>query len=132
MSFPNNGNIYLPGTIQIPSGGLITAITNAQQAVITININPLTEANTYIPGQLVRLTVPVNYGMFQANNVTTQIQSISGDQLTVDLNTINFDPFVLSSTGTTPASLAPAGSRNLAYSNSTNQIAFQCLNNIGN
>ena len=128
-------NQYLPGVIQIPSSLMITAITRSFPMVITVAIgNTTTEANTYIPGQNVRLNVPYPYGMFQANGLVGTITSIAGSDFTLNLDSSGFDAFVIPSgiTIEQPASIAPFGSRNLQYSNSTNDVAFQSLNNIGN
>lgn len=126
-------NVYLPGTIAIPSSLVITAITQSFPMVVTCVVNTVTEANTYIPGMLVRLFVPQSYGMYQANNLTGEILAVNGLNFTLNLNSSGFDPFVVPpSYGQQPASMAPAGSRNLSFSNSTGQVAFQSLNNQGN
>ncbi len=132
MTVPNNSNVYLPGVIQIPSALTITAITQAYPMVITFSVNAVTESDTYVPGQLVRLNIPYGYGMQQAAGMTALILDTSPTTLSVNINSTNYDPFSVPSTGTMPASLSPAGSQNLPFNNSTNQIAFQSLNNIGN
>lgn len=125
-------NIYLPGVTQIPSMLLVTDITQAYPAVLTFTV-PDTGSNTYREGQLVRLTVPKTWGMFQANGVTARIMSVDASTMTLDLNSTYFDAFVDGSeTSQTPASLSPAGSRNLEFSNTTLDVPFQSLDNIGN
>lgn len=126
-----SANVYLPGVIQIPSMLIITAITRAMPMVVTVSV-PSTGSNTYIVGQLVRLTVPYNYGMFQADNLTAQIISVNGLDLSLDVDSSGFDAFVIPLTGEQPASLAPAGSRNIQFNNTTDTVGFQSLNNIGN
>ena len=129
-------NIYLSPVIQIPSSLQITAITQASPMVVTATIaNTFTEANTYIVGMSIRLQVPYNFGMFQANNLVGTITAISGLQFTLNIDSSQFDKFVVpaaSSTIPAPATLAPYGSRNLQYNNQTGQVPFQSLNNIGN
>lgn len=126
-------NQYLPGVIAIPSSLVITAITQSYPMIATIVVNSVTEANTYIAGQLVRLFVPYTYGMFQANGLTGQILAVVGSTFAIDIDSSSFDPFVIPALNAAqPASLAPAGSRNLAFSNLTDQIGFQSLNNQGN
>lgn len=102
--------------------------------VITVAIgNPISEANTYIPGMAVRLFVPITYGMFQANNLVGTITTITGSNFTLNLDSSPFDAFVIPSGNVeTPASIAPFGSRNLQYDNTTGVVPFQNLNNIGN
>jgi len=125
-------NQYLPGVIQIPSMFLITAMTQSYPLSLNFTV-PSTGSNSYIPGQLVRLTVPKPWGMYQANGLTAKILSINTTTMLLDIDSTNFDQFVDgSASSVTPASLAPAGSRNLEYNNSTNDVPFQSLNNIGN
>lgn len=94
---------------------------------------PSTGSNTYIPGQLVRLTVPITWGMFQANGLVGKILSIASSKMTLNIDSTNFDAFIDGSASKdTPASLSPAGSQNLEFSNLTNEVPFQSLNNIGN
>jgi hypothetical protein len=133
MIVPNDSNTYLPGTIQIPSSIDIIAATNAYPMVVTLDVNDLTESNTYIPGQLVRLTIPITYKMFQADGLVVRVLEVNGSDLSLDVDSRQFDPFVLPAAGQQqPASLAPSGSRNLSLNNLTGQVPFQSLNNRGN
>src|ERR1700676_437094 len=119
---PNYQNTYLPPVIAIPSALEIIAITQANPAVITVTGNP-DQINTYIPGQVVKLNVPVTYGMWQINNMSSPILFANGPYITLNINSINFDPFVIPPAGSLgPATIAPSGSQNLAFSNNTNQI----------
>lgn len=130
---PNNANQYLPGVIQTPSSLVITGITNANPMVVTTIVNAVTEANTYISGQSVKLFVPINWGMFQANGLRPTILSVNGNQFSLNVDSTNFDAFVTPPTGSYgPPSLSPNGSMNLQYNNNTTQVPFQSLNNIGN
>lgn len=124
---PNNSNVYLPPVIQIPSALEITAITQANPMVITTSANT-DQINNYIVGQLVRLTVPQTYGMYQANGLIGQITLVNGSNFTLNIDSSGFDPFVVPSGNVQqPASLAPSGSRNLLT-----PTPFQSYNNIGN
>jgi hypothetical protein len=126
-------NQFLVGTIQIPSALTITAISQANPMVITATV-PKNASNTYIVGQAIRLNIPYNYGMYQANGLTLTITAISGLNFTVNVNSSGFDPFVVPGTGAEqPATFAPSGSRNLQYTNNTAlSVPFQSLNNQGN
>lgn len=125
-------NQYLPGVIQIPSSLLITSMTQAFPLTLTFTV-PSTGSNTYVIGQVVRLTVPKTWGMFQANGLMGQILYVDSSTMMLNIDSTNFDAFIDGSgSPETPASLAPAGSKNLEYNNSTNQVPFQSLNNIGN
>jgi hypothetical protein len=130
MTVPNNANTFLPICPVIPGALLITNITRTNPMVITY-ID--TDQNSYIVGQLIRLFVPSDYGMIQANGLTGQIIALGVDTFTVDIDASLFDAFVYPPTGNVqPASLSPAGSRNLQFSNFTNKEPFQSLNNTGN
>lgn len=128
-------NQYLKPVIIIPSSLLVTNITTSSPMVISVAIgNTTTEANTYIVGMAVKLFVPVSYGMYQANNLVGTITDISGLNFTLNLDSSQFDAFVIPPpTGETPASIAPFGSRNLTYDNQTaNTVPYMNLNNQGN
>ena len=125
-------NQFLPPVIAIPSTLLITGITNALPMVITFTI-PSTGANTYQLGQLVRLSVPRTWGMYQANGMTGRIMAIGSSTMTLNIDSSMFDPFIYNPTSNeTPASLAPSGSQNVQFNNTTMDMPFQSLNNIGN
>ena len=127
---PNNSNTFLPPTPVIPGFLFITNITTSNPMVITV-IDSV--ENTYIVNQCIHLCIPSSYGMVQANQLTGQIIAINGLNFSVDIDSTSFDPFISPATfQQKPASLAPAGSRNLEYSNFTNKVAFQSLNNRGN
>lgn len=132
MTYPNNANTYLPGTITIASSLDITAITQDYPMVVTVIVDGVTEANTYQEGQLVKLFIPFGYGMQQANGITARILSVDENDIYLDVNSRGFDPFSVPDTGEMPASLSPAGSRNLQFNNFTNRVPFQSLNNRGN
>lgn len=125
-------NPYLVGTIQIPSTLEITAITQAYPAVATVSVDDETASNTYQQGQLVKLTIPFGYGMQQANGLVVKVIGVSDSEVTLEMDTRAFDAFSVPASGEKPASMAPYGSRNLQYSNDTNRISFQSLNNRGN
>ena len=127
-----NANTYLPPTLVIPGSLLISNMTQSNRMVITIVDS---EVNSYIPGQLVFLTVPKPYGMVEANGLTAEILSINGLDFTTDINSTYFASFTIPPTLSKvekPASLSPAGSRNLVANNEFNRVPFQSLNNQGN
>ncbi len=133
MTVPNDNNQYLPGVIQIPSSLTLVAATNAYPMVITVSVNTETESNSYQAGQLIRLMVPITYGMFQANNLITEIISVDDNDITLNVDSRQFDVFAVP-TGMNyqVATIAPSGSRNLTLNNDTSNVPFQSLNNIGN
>lgn len=127
-----SANTFLPPSPVVPGFLLITAITQTNPMVVTITDSIY---NTYILGQLVYLTVPVSYGMLEASGLTGQILAISSTNFTLSINATQFSPFVVPSpsaipTPTQPASLSPAGCRNI-YNNLVEP--FHSLNGgIGN
>jgi len=128
-------NQYLPGTIMVPSQLLVTTITRAYPMVVTVDVsNPVAMFNNYIVGMAVRLTVPVAYGMFQADGLVGTIIEISNFDFSLNLDSRSFDAFVDATDAfdTQPASLSPAGSRNYQYNNDSRKVPFQSLNNQGN
>lgn len=88
----------------------ITAITNAVRSQVTVNTS-----NTYVVGQVVRFSVPYDYGMFQINGLSGQILSVNNTNLIfiVDVNTSNFDVFTSPTGLAQPATLSPSGVRNI-------------------
>lgn len=126
--YPLTGsNTYLPPSIVDPQSLPITNITNAVQAVITVTNTDLLDV--YIVGQLCYLSVPFDYGMFQANALTVEIIEVNGNDFTVQLDTTQFDPWTSPSGLAQPATLAPAGSRNI-YNFTT--LPFHSESNTGN
>lgn len=132
MTAPNISNTYLPPVICVPSALEITAITRSFPMVVSTTMNS-DQANIYIPGMAVILNIPWSFGMWQAIGKVGTILAVNGSNITLDINSTNFDPFVVPSSGVKPASLSPYGSRNLEYNNSnSNVVPFKNLNNIGN
>ncbi len=86
--------------------------------------------NSYQVNQVVILTVPVTFGMWQANGLRAIISAVDEDVLSVCIDSTLFDAFLDPENGQI-ATLAPSGSRNLQYNNNTN-VAFKSLNNRGN
>ena len=125
-----SANTFLPPTPVIPGFLLIDNITRARQMVVTITDS---DENSYIVGQAVYLSIPATYKMFQANGLTGVITAINGNDFTLNIDSTQFDTFVVPSTGKEqPATISPSGSRNLEFNNSANKVPFQSLNNIGN
>lgn len=125
-----SANTYLLGTPCAPLVLNITAISRANPMVIsTSSSDGYTADQLYVIGQLVTLTVPFDYGMTQANELTAQILNVSGSDIAVNVNSLGFDPFVVPVGGEQPATLAPGGSRN-TYEYT--KLPFHSLTNTGN
>lgn len=68
---------------------IITAITNASQASVTTSF-----AHNYITGMIVRLNIPLGYGMQQANQLYAPITVTSTTTFTIDIDSTDMDPFI--------------------------------------
>lgn len=126
-----NANTYLPPTLVTPGFLVISAITNTFPAIVTIEDS---DYNTYVTGQLIHLSIPRAYKMVEANQQTAEILAIDGLNFTVLMDATNFSPFIVPNpasiiTPVQPATLGPAGSRNIY---NTTREPFKSLNNEGN
>lgn len=110
MSAQYGANTYLPPSPVVPPFLLITNITRASNAVVTVSTT-----NQYVAGQVVYFSVPFTYGMFQINGLSAMILTVDVTNLvfTMDINTILFDTFTVPVSGEQPASLSPSGAHNL-------------------
>ncbi len=126
-----SANTYLPPTLVTPGFLVITAITTTNPMVITIVDS---DYNTYVVGQLVHLSIPKAYRMVEANQQSGEILEIDGLNFIVSIDATNFSPFIVPDpdsiiTPVQPATLGPAGSRNIY---NTTREPFKSLNNEGN
>lgn len=125
-----SSNTFLRPQIYIPGFLLITNISNSNPMIVSITDS---DQNTYVVGQLVHLNVPSTYKMFQADQLTGEILAINGTDFTVNINSSSFDAFVAPGLGVSqPATLAPAGSRNMELDNTKITEPFHALSNSGN
>ena len=124
-------NIYLPPCYVIPNWLTISAITRSYPMIVTV-----VESNLYIAGQSLHFSVPDSYGMTQLDQRTATIMEVVGLDFYMSLDSTGFDNFVVPGAGVKierPATVAPAGSNNLEYSNLTNRVPFQNLDgSVGN
>ena len=73
-----------------PAMRVITAITNGFPAVVTTSF-----AHNYHTGLIVRLDIPEEYGMSQANQLFGPIIRIDATNFTIEIDTTKFDPFLV-------------------------------------
>jgi hypothetical protein len=85
----------------------ITNITNSLQATVTT-----VETSPYTVGEIVSFRVSTPYGMTQINNLSSTVVEVSSNTFTVDMDTLQFNPFVYPPVGQVvyPALAVPAGS----------------------
>lgn len=125
-----SANTYLAPSTLVPGFLLITGISNSYPAIVSITDS---DENTYVVGQLVHLNIPAPYKMFQADQKTAEILAIDGSDFSINLDTTLYDTFVVPGPYVSqPATIAPAGSRNMAFENSKVASAFRSLSNSGN
>lgn len=87
----------------------VTGISLATNAVVT-----LSEAHSYVVGQLVHFSVPSTFGMFQMNQLTGRIISVGTYTVTVNIDSSAFTAFAFPLSTASPtaalfATMAPAG-----------------------
>jgi hypothetical protein len=73
----------------VPKYRYISDITQAQQAVVAF-----TEDHTYVVGEWIGFRVPPANGMIQLNNQQALIVSVTPDTVKINLNTLQFWPFI--------------------------------------
>jgi len=131
MIVPNNANTYLRPVVTVPSALEITDITRSFPMLVT-TIMTTDQENVFQQNQVVSLSVPVTFGMWQANGLKGIILDINVNIISLAVDSTQFDTFLDPNNGEI-ATLSPSGSRNLEYNNNTALHApFRSLNNIGN
>ena len=90
--------------IFLPAMRLIESITNANPAEVTT-----TFAHDYKDEAFVRLIVPRDNGMVQANKLKGLISVTSDTTFTIDINTLDFNAFVVPLSSEQCAQVVPVG-----------------------
>lgn len=90
-----------------PAMRVITAITNAEVAEVTTSFEHL-----YIDGIILRLFIPPDFGMVQANGLAGEITVTSPTTFTITINTLPFDAFVVPVDALQVAQAIPFGENN--------------------
>ncbi len=85
--------LAFPNPIYQPAMRIVTAITNAFPASVTTSFNHL-----YLTGSIVRLDIPLGYGMQQVNQKFGPITVTSPTTFTIDIDTTQFDAFSVATT----------------------------------
>lgn len=90
-----------------PRNEFITAISQSAQAVVT-----LSAPSSYVAGDRIAIYVPPSYGMVQMNTLIANVVSVSGNNITTNINSTSFTAFAFPASAafvTNKASIAPAG-----------------------
>lgn len=90
-----------------PSMRIVTNITNASPAIVTTSFD-----HDYISGLIMRLDIPLEYGMQQANGQKGEITVLSPTTFSITIDTTYYDPFVNQPTGPQYAQVVNVGERN--------------------
>ena len=101
-----NSNYGPPfGANFIPNLQYIENITRAQLAIVTF-----AETTNFFVGEWISFRIPPSNGMIQLNNQKARILSIDDVDVTIDIDTLGFFPFISFSDPQTPCVAVPAGS----------------------
>lgn len=105
MSSPNSNYGPPYGTNFIPNLQYITNITQAPAAVVTF-----AEDHNFILGEWISFRIPPTNGMIQLNNQKALIISITSTTVTIEVDSLNFYPFIYFQDPQVPCVAVPAGS----------------------
>lgn len=106
-----NSNYGPPfGADFIPNLQYIAGITQSMQAVVTF-----TEDHNFFLWEWISFRVPASNGMIQLNNQKGKIVSLTPDTVIIDVNTLQFFPFIANSDPQIPCIAVGAGSGIVPY-----------------
>jgi len=117
---PYTPSYSYPFPVYQPAMRIISNITNGFPAVVTTTIN-----HQYLDGTIVRLMVPLGFGMTQANQLTGSIIVLTNTTFSVDIDTTFFDVFILPSSfplDYNNAQVIPIGEDNDTLKAATNNV----------
>lgn len=89
----------------IPNLQYISNITQAQAAVVTFRTN-----HNFSLGEWISFRIPPQNGMVQLNNQKGEIIALTLNSVTIQLDTLQFFPFIFTTGGQIPCIAVPAGS----------------------
>lgn len=103
---------------------LVSDITNADNAAVTT-----TFAHNYETGDIVRLLVPREYGMFEISQKVGTVTVVDDTSFTIDIDSNNFTPFTTPSNPSpfvrTCAHVVPVGEVNSKLTSATQNVRSQ-------
>lgn len=89
----------------IPNLQYVENISKAQQAVVTF-----TTTTNFTIGEWIGFRIPPANGMTQLNNQQAKIIGINSNQITIDLDTLGFYPFISATDPQVPCIAVPVAS----------------------
>jgi hypothetical protein len=94
------------GYALVPRRKFITAITNAQYAVLTFS-----EDHNYTDGEIVSFRVTPPFGMVEINNLQSEVLSHTNNTITVNIDSSFWTPFIYPVAGkVSPPTCVPSAS----------------------
>lgn len=116
-SIPPYSNVPIQAEFYQPSRFEISNITKGRTTVVTTS-----DANNYVVGQQVRLTVPLEYGMYQINGQQGMVISIpASDEVEILIDSLQYDDYVAATSTNVPQILA-IGDFNSGIISSTGRV----------
>ena len=106
-----------------PAYRIVTGITNAFPALVTTSFD-----HQYFDGTIVRLYVPNDYGMRQANGLQGAITVVSPTTFLIAIDTTQFDAFVVPTPTRQYAQSVPIGEVNDLLLAATQNILAGSIN----
>jgi len=89
-----------------PRWQYVTDITNAQNAIVST-----LDDHDFVDNELVSFRVEQAYGMRQINNLRGKVLSHTNNSITINIDTMSFDPFIYPVSGeNTPPVVVPVAS----------------------
>jgi len=95
----------------------ITAISQDQLGIVTTSFD-----HNYHDGLIVRLDIPPKFGMQQANGLTGEVVRIDGTHFAINIDTTNFDPFIIPIGALQVAQVVPVGENTLQVWQATRDV----------
>jgi len=116
--YPPFSNVAIQPQYYQPSQFFISAISLGQITTVTTTANM-----NYVIGQQVRLIIPYGFGSRQLNEQTGFVTAISAaNQVVLDLNSSNADPFVNNALITTKPQILAIGDRSSGQISLTGRV----------
>ena len=95
----------------------IAAITNSSPAIVTTTFN-----HNYLTGLIVRLDLPLHYGMMQINGQQGMITRLNATQFSFPVDTTRYDVFVIPAGTQQGAQVVPIGENTLQVDQATRNV----------
>jgi hypothetical protein len=91
--------VALPRPVYLPAMRAIIAITNSNPLSVTTSLDGIVPGNhDYIDGLIIRLDIPVGFGMIQADKLFGPVTVTSPTTFTMPIDSTYFDTFVIPTT----------------------------------